>query len=313
MNEIYKNYLKHHGILGQKWGKRNGPPYPLGAGDHSAAEKKAGWRKSLSSTPNTSNTSNTPNSKYGLHSGKKRTLESYKDTTDHNDSDKTPLAKYMVRLALHAATLNVEGLALDGKRMVDALYASHKEKASEKRRQKLKVDKKTGFYLKDKEYTSKQDVKMINPGFRNFDLNTKNNCVLCSVAFDMRRRGYDVAANKASYGYLRESISNWYPKAKLENVQSTSRLNPGKDLRDTLLKQGDGARGCVFVRWNGTRSGHAMAYEVSGGKMHLYDGQTGKEYSYPNKILWHADRNSTQYARLDNIDFDKKKIKECVH
>ena len=30
-----------------KWGKRNGPPYPLSPGDHSASEKKAGWRKSL--------------------------------------------------------------------------------------------------------------------------------------------------------------------------------------------------------------------------------------------------------------------------
>lgn len=40
--------LQHHGILGQKWGKSNGPPYPLGASDHSASEKKAGWRQSLS-------------------------------------------------------------------------------------------------------------------------------------------------------------------------------------------------------------------------------------------------------------------------
>lgn len=39
--------LYHHGILGQKWGDRNGPPYPLGSGDHSAKEKKDGWRKSL--------------------------------------------------------------------------------------------------------------------------------------------------------------------------------------------------------------------------------------------------------------------------
>ena len=39
--------LYHHGILGQRWGKKNGPPYPLGASDHSASEKRAGWRQSL--------------------------------------------------------------------------------------------------------------------------------------------------------------------------------------------------------------------------------------------------------------------------
>ncbi len=33
--------LVHHGIKGQKWGVRNGPPYPLGDDDKSAAEKKA--------------------------------------------------------------------------------------------------------------------------------------------------------------------------------------------------------------------------------------------------------------------------------
>lgn len=41
--------LYHHGILGQKWGRQNGPPYPIDAGDHSASEKRAGWKKSLAS------------------------------------------------------------------------------------------------------------------------------------------------------------------------------------------------------------------------------------------------------------------------
>ena len=33
--------LSHHGILNQKWGVRHGPPYPLGGGDYSPAQRKA--------------------------------------------------------------------------------------------------------------------------------------------------------------------------------------------------------------------------------------------------------------------------------
>ena len=46
-NDFESNYLMHHGILGQKWGQQNGPPYPLDSNKHSASEKKAGWMKSL--------------------------------------------------------------------------------------------------------------------------------------------------------------------------------------------------------------------------------------------------------------------------
>ena len=39
-NDFNSNYLEHHGILGMKWGERNGPPYPLDSSAKSVDEKK---------------------------------------------------------------------------------------------------------------------------------------------------------------------------------------------------------------------------------------------------------------------------------
>lgn len=41
------DFLAHHGIMGQRWGKRNGPPYPLAPEAHSKSEQDAGWQSSL--------------------------------------------------------------------------------------------------------------------------------------------------------------------------------------------------------------------------------------------------------------------------
>ena len=37
--------LRHHGIVGQKWGVRNGPPYPLGGGDYTQSERTAIYKQ----------------------------------------------------------------------------------------------------------------------------------------------------------------------------------------------------------------------------------------------------------------------------
>lgn len=44
---LYNNSLAHHGIKGQKWGTRNGPPYPLSYKDHSTTEKKQNSEKKI--------------------------------------------------------------------------------------------------------------------------------------------------------------------------------------------------------------------------------------------------------------------------
>lgn len=41
------NYLVHHGILGQKWGKKNGPPYPLDYKDLSKEERAEAKRSAI--------------------------------------------------------------------------------------------------------------------------------------------------------------------------------------------------------------------------------------------------------------------------
>ena len=43
--EAWKAELYHHGILGQKWGVRNGPPYPLVGGDYTPREKRAIYKQ----------------------------------------------------------------------------------------------------------------------------------------------------------------------------------------------------------------------------------------------------------------------------
>jgi hypothetical protein len=39
------DYISHHGIPNQKWGVRNGPPYPLKGGQYSVSEKRAIYKK----------------------------------------------------------------------------------------------------------------------------------------------------------------------------------------------------------------------------------------------------------------------------
>lgn len=45
-------FLRHHGIKGQQWGTKNGPPYPIAPENHSKKEKKENWQYSLNRNTN---------------------------------------------------------------------------------------------------------------------------------------------------------------------------------------------------------------------------------------------------------------------
>lgn len=126
-----------------------------------------------------------------------------------------------------------------------------------------------------------------------------NNCCLCTIAYDMRRRGYDVIAKQNApinllYDISEEDVSWMYNGAK--NVHTKT----AEGLWSALSKQPDGARGAAFCSWSGGNGGHVVAYEVHNGKPILYDAQTGDKYNKVSDLF--DDVSDTSYTRLDNVE-----------
>lgn len=310
----YRNYLRHYGIPGMKWGVRrfqnpDGSLTPEG-------RERYGYGKSREPMVVGAKPSK---SKSFLEKRNEKYLEKLNDP-DHSKSDYRELAAYLGFLGLDLITLNVPGLIVDTSRLVAGAYGTAKDSRSEKLPKSGKLDKKSGLYLKDREYSKKEDMKAVNPGYLNMNGNTKNNCMLCTTAYDMRRRGYDVKANKASYGYLTDKATDWYIGGKIKQVpvQKKGTLTSVRDAfwnstlvdatTSELLKQGEGARGNLMVQWT-QGGGHSVVYEIENGKVILRDCQSGST-STPGRML--SACRSAEYMRTDNLKPNMKKIKEAV-
>lgn len=287
---VYRNELYHHGIHGQKWGVRNGPPYPLSESKNHKV-------------------------RYGSSDSELETHEKRKKK--YNARSKTAMSLAVANFALDVVMLSPYVIT-DGKRLVDAAIASAKANKYYKNREAANnIDSKTGLHKKTKEMSQAEDLKMVNPEFKSFSNAAHNNCMLCTTTYDLRRRGYDVTADYANFGYSSDTVKEWYPKATVKHVESTN--SEGKydqklmieNTKKELIAQGDGARGNLMIGWKYSPSGHSVAYEVENGQLKILDGQSNKIYTNPDKILSKA--RLVDYARLDNVDPDYEKIKkECV-
>lgn len=134
----YSAELCHHGILGQRWGKRNGPPYPLDAGDHSASEKKAGWRKSVKSMSD---------DELRQKINRKRMENDYKyysskvgKSRDVNDA--LDVAKKGFRTAGNLASTASKGLQLSNKSKVDNI--DDDDRLTKRQKRELKKELRRG-------------------------------------------------------------------------------------------------------------------------------------------------------------------------
>lgn len=194
-----------------------------------------------------------------------------------------------------------------------------------------KIDPNTGIALKPKPCSSDVDLANTNP-YR-LDPNVrKNNCVSCSMAYELRRRGYDAKAVKLNYFSkglpAGEVLNKCFPGSELKWVTTLKNRQDQKDAmirglygknkqlykntQKELLKQGDGARGSINVLYPTrmmTVVGHSMIYEVNGGKLSILDPQHNIKRDPLDTLRYCAD---ACYARLDTLDFDPNYIKHVI-
>lgn len=91
-SDINDDFLEHHGILGQLWGKRNGPPYPLNKSAKSSIEKRMSDQlKSLKSSTYTDktdensvfNSKNIPKEHKAINDGIDKNIESIEESANN--------------------------------------------------------------------------------------------------------------------------------------------------------------------------------------------------------------------------------------
>lgn len=86
-------------------------------------------------------------------------------------------------------------------------------------------DSKTGLLRQTSKMSSAENAAMVNPRFADSSLFHNNrefyvNCTHCTAAYDLRKRGFDVAATYANgYGERTDVVYKMYPKAERKDVK----------------------------------------------------------------------------------------------
>lgn len=142
------------------------------------------------------------------------------------------------------------------------------------------------------------------------DYDRQLNCFECSMAYEMRRRGYNVQANKVHGGLVFETLHAFDVKDSFRlDVSSPdgSKLSSRtlaeecyRRMEDTCLRYGEGARGMVAITYAEPYSGgHAMNWVVENGEFKIIDNQSNQASGYETFLYCDSEIN---VFRLDNAE-----------
>lgn len=185
--------------------------------------------------------------------------------------------------------------------------------------------------LKSEATTLDEDMAAINPKFSSDKDNLYNqNCAICTLAYDLRRRGYDIMASSeeatmadGKTGLTMTEISACYEGAEIvtmndigdKNESISAEISDGvsnencrdvaKYMDDELLSHGEGARGHLVFVWS-KGGAHDIAWEVENGKVVYRDCQTNKKIDLEEKA---ARSKDMYYLRTDNLQLTDEAMK----
>ena len=110
----------------------------------------------------------------------------------------------------------------------------------------------------------------------------KNNCPNATLAYEVRRRGYDVKAKPDAQGLTSVEIRNAY-NIKKSDMSITNLNNPikhkenSKKIQDYFDSMPNGYRGAITLKWEMGYGGHVFNVEKQNNKIIFVDSQTGRQ------------------------------------
>lgn len=187
-----------------------------------------------------------------------------------------------------------------------------------------------GLNLIVKYNTPDEDQAAVNPNYEGTYGSSgrskwDENCALCTITYDLRRRGYDVEARNEDevvgpdgergldiseiaklYGLDDSDVGKMtdrykhsgYAARDKNNISRSEVASELEKLEQTLATYGDGARGnfCVYWRQGG---GHSVSWEVENGEVVIRDAQTNKTHTLDE---YATDIYYFEYIRTDNVE-----------
>lgn len=141
-----------------------------------------------------------------------------------------------------------------------------------------KTDEKSGLRMKDpnNKDTIMDDLDSVNPGWNNKDNGSQYNCNNCTIAFDMRQRGYEVTAAEDINGSNYRTMQDMYQGGNMQMFtadyygQTTTEA-----VYDGMKSEPEGSSGMMVMQWYPAGSGgHVVNYKIENGEPIIYDSQT---------------------------------------